>query len=338
MQTSKRRAAGKAYFNRRDGLVCLDALHPELLPAEKIDGTAHPAQILGRLGNKIKIQAWESLSPRRRKLALWIFWLLFAYAFIGFLVLPPIIRSVAVKQLSKQLDREVSIQKVKLNPFAFSVAIHGLLIKDKDGEPFVSWDEVYVNFQLSSFLGHPWVFKEISVTGPFARVQMNKDGTFNFSDLITKFAPTNAPAPPPQAPAKPVGLYIGRLLITNATAAVTDLTHRQPFKRLVGPLDFTLDHFETSPDNQNPHSFIGTTDAGEKITWNGFFYLDPLRSWGEFTLENFPLNKYTPLYQDQMPFEIRDGLAGVDVNYRLELSATNRIITVTNTSFTLRNF
>ena len=91
---------------------------------------------------------------------------MFAYGVIGFLILPPIIRSVAVKQLSQQLDREVSIQKVRLNPFAFSVAIRGLLIKDKDGEPFVSWDKVYVNFQLSSFLGHPWVFKEISVTGP----------------------------------------------------------------------------------------------------------------------------------------------------------------------------
>jgi hypothetical protein len=276
-------------------------------------------------------------------MALWIFWLLFAYAIIGFLILPPIIRAVAVKQLSKQLDREVSIQKVKLNPFAFSTAIRGLLIKDKDGEPFISWDEVYVNFQLSSFLGHPWVFKKISVTGPFARVQMNQDGTFNFSDLIAKFLPTNTPstnaAPaPPKVPAKPIGLWIGRLLITNATASVTDLTHRQPFKRLVGPLNFTLEHFETNPDNKNPHVFTGTTDAGEKISWNGFFYLDPLRSWGELTLENLPLNKYSPLYQDQVPFEIRDGFVGVDVNYRLEISATNRIIAVTNTSFTLRDF
>ena len=290
------------------------------------------------MGNKIKIRAWDSLSPRRRKLAKWIFWLLFAYGVIGFFILPPIIRSVAVKQLSQQLDREVSIRQVKLNPFAFSTAIRGLLIKDKDGEPFVSWDEVYVNFQLSSFLGHPWVFKEISVTGPFVRAQMNQDGTFNFSDLITKFTPTNAPTPPPKIPAKPIGLYIGRLLITNATASVTDLTHRQTFKRLVGPLNFTLEHFETSPDNRNPHSFTGTTDAGEKISWNGFFYLDPLRSWGEFTLENFPLSKYAALYQDQVPFEIRDGFAGVNVNYRLELSATNRVITVTNTSFTLRDF
>ena len=305
---------------------------------EGVDGTGRHAQILVCLADKIKFRVWDSLLPRRRKLALWTFWLLVAYAIIGFLILPPIIRAVAVKQLSKQLDREVSIQKVKLNPFALSTTIRGLLIKDTDGEPFVSWDEVYVNFQLSSFLGHPWVFKEISVTGPFARVQMNQDGTFNFSDLIAKFSATNAPAAPPKEPTKPVALWIGRLLITNATASVTDLTHRQPFKRLVGPLNFTLEHFETNPDNKNPHVFTGTTDAGEKISWNGFFYLDPLRSWGEMTLENLPLNKYSPLYQDRLPFEIRDGFVGVDVNYRVELSATNRVMAVTNTSFTLRDF
>jgi Domain of Unknown Function (DUF748) len=271
-------------------------------------------------------------------LALWIFWLLFAYAIIGFFILPPIIRAVAVKQLSKQLDREVSIQMVKLNPFVLSTTIRGLLIKDKNGESFVSWDEVYVNFQLSSFLGHPWVFKEISVAGPFARVQMNQDGTFNFSDLISKFSTTNAPATPPGTPAKTIGLWIDRLLITNATASMTDLTHRHPFKRLAGPWNLTLEHFKTNPDNKNRHVFTGTTDAGERISWNGFFYLDPLRSCGELTLENFPLNKYSPVYQDRLPFEIRDGFVGVDVNYRMEFSATNRVMAVTNTSFTLRDF
>ena len=64
--------------------------------------------------------------------------------------------------MSQQFDLEVSIQKVKLNPFWLSTTIRGLLIKDKDGEPFVSWDEVYVNFQLSLFLGHPWVFRKLA--------------------------------------------------------------------------------------------------------------------------------------------------------------------------------
>jgi hypothetical protein len=291
------------------------------------------------MGDKKKIPFLNSLPPRRRKLLYWVVGLLLFYTVTGFLILPLVIRSVAVKQLSKQLDREVSIQKVQLNPYAFSTAIRGLLIKDKDGEPLISWDEVYVNFQLSSFLGHPWVVKEIRIVSPFARAQMNKDGTFNFSDLITKFASTNAPAaPPPKTPAKPAALWIGRLLITNATASVTDLTHRNPFKRLVGPLTFALDHFETNPDSRNPHTFTGTTDAGEKIYWNGFFFLDPLRSWGELTLDNFSLTKYAPLYEERLPFEIRDGVIGLHVQYHLDLSVSNRVMAVTNTAFALRNF
>jgi hypothetical protein len=309
-----------------------------LNPHEGVDGAGRQTQILVHLGDKIKFRVLDSLSPRRRKLLFWVLGLLLFYTVAGFLILPAIIRAVAVKQLSKQLDREVSIQKVKLNPFALSTTIRGLLIKDQDGEPFVSWDEVYVNFQLSSILGHPWVLKEISVTGPFARVQMNQDGTFNFSDLIAKFSTTNAPAAPPKAPAKPVALRIGRLQITNATASVTDLTHRTPFKRLVGPINFMLENFRTDPENKNPHAFSGTTDAGEKIAWSGFFYLDPLRSQGELTLDNLTLTKYAPLYQDRLPFEIRDGVVGVHVEYRLKLSATNRVMAVTNTAFALRNF
>src|SRR5271166_1647149 len=127
---------------------------------------------------------WFSFSKRQRKWVIWSFALLAGYTMIGFLILPPIIRSVAVSQLSLQLDREVLIRKVKLNPFVLSATVDGLLVKDKDGQPFVSWDEVYANFQLSSFFGKAWVFKEFSTTKPFVRAVMNKDGTFNCSDII----------------------------------------------------------------------------------------------------------------------------------------------------------
>ena len=96
----------------------------------------------------MRASIWNSISRRKRKLALWALGLLLLYTVVGFLILPPVIRSVAAKQISKQLGREVSIEKVKLNPFALSCTVRGLLIKDTDGQPFVSWDEVYVNFQL----------------------------------------------------------------------------------------------------------------------------------------------------------------------------------------------
>jgi Domain of Unknown Function (DUF748) len=278
-----------------------------------------------------------ALSARQRKLVIWTLSLLAAYTVIGFLILPPIIRSVAASQLAKQLDREVSIEKVKLNPFALSVTVDGLLIKDKDGQPFVSWDEVYVNFQLSSFFGHAWVFKEVSSTKPFIRAQMNPDGTFNFSDLITKFA-TNTSSAAPTQPARPPILHVGKLQIIGATVGVADLMAHRPYKRLLGPLTMTLENFRTDPDTESPYSFFGTTDTGEQYAWKGNVSLDPLSSQGEIAVYKVALNKYAPLYQDFMKFEIRDGSIALHANYQFELSATNRILAITNTAFALRNF
>ena len=177
----------------------------------------------------MKAPVWSSISRRKRKLAIWALVLLLVYTIVGFLILPPIIRSVAVKQISKQLGREVSIEKIKLNPFAFSCAVRGLLIKDRDGQPFVFWDEVYVNLQLSSFFGHAWVIKEVSVSKPVVRVQVNKDNTFNFSDILAKFA-TNAPPAPP----KPVntatnaegGIVFLLRAMTNAVAMLLNTTNQ----------------------------------------------------------------------------------------------------------------
>lgn len=285
----------------------------------------------------MNLPIWNSFSRRKRNIILWAAGLLLFYTVAGFLILPVIVRRVAVKELSQQLDREAAIQSVKINPFALSASVQGLLIKDKDGEPFVSWDDVYVNFQLSSFFGRAWVFKEISVVKPFVRGQMNEDGTFNFSDLITKFSASTNAAPKPES-TRPLVLHIGRLHISGATAAVADFTPRTPFKRTIGPLNITLDNFRTDPDNKNPYAFAGTTDAGEQISWSGFFYLNPLHSQGELKLFNFSLNKYAPLYQDFVKFVIRDGVLALDLKYHLNLNPTNRVCSLTNSAIGLRDF
>jgi hypothetical protein len=285
----------------------------------------------------MKVPIWNSLSPRKRKTIAWAVGLVALYALIGFLVLPPIVRRVAVKQLSARLGRDVSIASVKINPFALSTSINGLLIKDKDGAPFVSWDEVYVNFQLSSFFGRAWVFKEISITKPYVSVRMNPDGTFNFTDIVTRFS-TNGPEAAPEKPSAPLVVHVGRLHIGGASAAFTDLTMSRPFSRVIGPLDVTFTDFRNDPDNKNPYSFAGRTDAGEIFSWSGYFYLDPLRSHGELSLDKILLNKYAPLYEDFVRFEVPDGSIALHANYQLDLSATNRIFALTNTAFALRDF
>ncbi len=165
------------------------------------------------------------LSPPRkknrlRKLIFWAVGLFLVYTVVGFFVLPPIIRSVAAKKLSEQLGREVTIQQVKLNPFAFSGTIRGVLIKEKNGDPFLSWDEAYGNFQVSSLFGHTWVFKELRTSQPFVHVQMNGDGTFNFSDILAKFSTNAAPKKAPSGPTKQLALRVDQIVVSGATLSV----------------------------------------------------------------------------------------------------------------------
>ena len=155
---------------------------------------------------------------------MWTVAVFLLYTVLGFFLLPPIVRVIAAKQLSKQLDRPVTIHKVRLNPYTFGATIRGLLINDKDGTPLVSWDEADMNFQLVSLFSHAWVFKEVSATNIYLRAQMNKDQTLNFSDLIDKFSKPGEST----APSKPLALEIDRLTIGRLRASITDMTPRTP--------------------------------------------------------------------------------------------------------------
>lgn len=285
----------------------------------------------------MKIPWLDSLPPRRRTLLVWGVTLIFCYTIAGFLILPPIVRVVAVKAISRQLDRPVSIEAFRINPYAMSATIRGFLVRDKDGQPLLSWDEVYANFQFWSLLTRTFVFEEIRTTQPYLRVQVNPDASLNFSDLIDKLAREAAAAPKPSKPAKPIALRIRVLRISGARLSATDLTTRPAFTKMVGPLELTLQEFATNPDNRNPYSFHGSTEEGEQFSWSGHFFLDPVRSTGDFTLENLSLARYAPLYRDLVRFEVRDGTVDVRLSYHVEHNDHTNIARLTNTSVTVKS-
>jgi hypothetical protein len=276
----------------------------------------------------------RSMPPRRRTAVLWAFGAILTYTVVGFLVLPPIVKAVAVKRLSSLLDREVVIRRVAINPYVLSGAIRGLLIRDKDGEPFVSWDEAYANFQLVSFFGKPWVFKEIRVTQPFVRVQINQDRSLNFEDLVKKLA---AVLPQLAEKKKTLFLYVSRLEISEAAASWTDLTTSTPLRRRLGPLGVTLTELHTAPNSKDPFSLAGTTDSGEKFSWAGHFVLEPLSTEGQLSLTGLSLSRYAPLYQDLVRFEIKDGTLDFASAYRLGLGPTNNVAEVSHAILSVKS-
>ena len=250
-------------------------------------------------------------------------------------VLPPVVRAVAAKQLSKHLEREVTIQTVRLNPFTLSGSVRGVLIKDKDGTPLVSWSEVYFNCQTTSLFSHAWVFKQVRVSQPFLNIRIDHNYTLNFSELISRLSPIIREQPTPGG--NPRSWHIGKLTLTGGKVSFTDLTPRVPFQRTVGALCLTVTNFQSESAHRNTFAFSGTSEGREAFSWNGFFSLDPLRSEGEVSLGGFSLTTYAPLYQDLFRFGIKDGVVSFHSAYAYERSAETNLLSVTNSTFGLRS-
>ncbi len=136
--------------------------------------------------------------PRTRKIAIWVVSIFVAIGVLLGLVTPPLIRGKVAAALSDKLHRQVSIEQIRINPYAMTLAVRGFLIRERQSEaPAVSFDELFVNLELQSLFRLAPVIKELRLTKPFIHVVRNDDRKYNFQDLIDEF--TSGP-PGPSGP------------------------------------------------------------------------------------------------------------------------------------------
>jgi uncharacterized protein involved in outer membrane biogenesis len=159
----------------------------------------------------------QFLMRHRRKILIWTAACLAIFAIVGFFVIPPILKSVLTKQLTAALHRDVSIREVRVNPFALSTTVRGFAIKEPKGpDPFVSFEELYVNLASSSLFRWGVVVKEFRLTKPFVRVVRHEDESYNFSDLLPGQPPPSTP------PAKPLRFSINNIRVIDGGADFQD--------------------------------------------------------------------------------------------------------------------
>jgi len=171
------------------------------------------------MAKKLKNFYENKLKPRWKKIlyGLIIFFVLFTI--IGFFVLPPVLKSILVKQLSQSLHREVMIKQIKINPYTLSATVRGLSVKDRESsETFVSCEEIFLNLQSLSALRLALILKEIRLTKPFIRITHYPDMSYNFSDLIEK----KEEKPPKKEKSKPLRFSLNNISIENGSIDFLD--------------------------------------------------------------------------------------------------------------------
>lgn len=150
-------------------------------------------------------------SRRARRIGIGLLIFIVLFGLLGFFAAPPLIRHIAEQQLSKQLDRPATIQRIALNPYTLNLEADGIHLGDKGGEgDFVDIAKLVVRPSWSSlFRGAP-IVNEVRLDSPRFHIVRYDAQRFNFTDLIEKFS---TPSPKPES--KPTQFSVSNIQVNN---------------------------------------------------------------------------------------------------------------------------
>jgi len=258
---------------------------------------------------------WFLFSSRLRIFLTALVLLVGLYALAGFAIVPWMARPRIVDTIKELTGRETRLDTLKLNPFTLSGTMGGFEVTDLDGEKLLSFDRAYANIQSLSFLFKGEIhLKEIDVSNPFFRFQINEDGSINIADLINQVTAMMAEdADEESEDSRP--LNVGLLRVTDGSISFTDHSRSAPFVSVIAPISFDLTSFHTGGASDAPYAFSATSESGESFSWEGFAALNPVRSKGSFKVEGFSMPKYEPFYDIILSTDVTSGIVAVSASY-----------------------
>jgi uncharacterized protein involved in outer membrane biogenesis len=118
--------------------------------------------------------------------------------------------------------RKVNIEEINVSLFKGIVA-KGLSVKEKDGQKdFLKIGRFVLSYRLLPLLKKQLVISKIEIVSPSVSIRKEKDGKYNFSDIMEK-PPQEPPKPSePKPQALPVSVIADRLFIKDARLIFVD--------------------------------------------------------------------------------------------------------------------
>ncbi len=241
-------------------------------------------------------------APRTRKIAIWVISIVVAIGILGALVAPYLLRGVLADQLTAKLHRQVSIEQIRINPFAMSVTVRGFLMKERQGSATaVSFDELYANLELQSLFRWGPVLNQIRLVKPYVNLIRNEDRTYNFTDLIDEFT-KGPPGPTPRFALNNIQVLDGKI----------DFDDRpEQTKHTISAIKIGVPFVSSIPShveiNVQPAFYALVNDAPVQIDGETKPFKDSRESTIQLDIDNLQIPKYLEYSPVELNFKVPSG-------------------------------
>ena len=262
------------------------------------------------------------------------------YSLVGFVLVPYLITSYVVPTASEQIKHPILLRDAAFNPFALSLRLNGFEVRGQNETPMLGFEELSVNLRATTLFLQKVAFDEIRLVMPFVVAKVNREGKLNLMSLVPPS--DEAPQPPAQPtgePKKMMPVQIDLLEIGQGIIEYRDDSKARPVVIDVVPFEIVLRNFSTvqAEGGEGVHAFTAEVGKGEKISWEGTIFLEPMESDGKLTLSGIKLKTLYQAVHDLFQFDIPQGTLGLSASYHFDLRGQAPQATVKNGNVSIQN-
>ncbi len=262
-------------------------------------------------GVKEWFASWRLMSWRTALVAAFIL-----YTLVGFLVVPWVAEKVIVNMAHKKLGREVTVEKIRCNPFTLSLTVEGLNLPDRPGSTLLSFDEMYANLQASSLFRWAFTLKEVRIENPYVALRQFEDGGINVLEVKEVLGTTMDLSD--EAFGLPRAL-LREIYINDAHFDIEDRAREEPLLWPGGPAQLVLSEISTIPDRLGTNDIAIGLWAGGTIRITGGVVVEPFGLEGALSIDKIIAADLWPAIGHKFEFGVQGGEIATDLRYRIWL-------------------
>lgn len=242
---------------------------------------------------------------RWKKVCIWCAGFIVLLILFGFFGAPPILKSVLVKKLSQELNRDVSISKISVNPLLLRVKLRRFIIREKETKTiFFSLERFEAGAGISILKGSI-ALRNLYLYKPYVNIIRHENGSYNFSDIVQKTEPKGPEKPKTKTPT----FSVRGISIEGGSADFFD----GPLKKqhAIRELNLTIPYISNArkeiDKNVQPQLSLIVNDAPYKIYGKTKPFADTRETSFDMNIDNISIPFYIPYIPVQLPVNVISG-------------------------------
>lgn len=278
------------------------------------------------------------LSRHRKRLIITLAAIYSIYLVSLGLVLPAVVKHMAPKELGELLNREVSVETFRINPFTLAVTVEDFVIASHKETPLFEFERFHANFELSSLWRKSLHFKVIELIGPQGAIEQLSKGKLDIDDLLALADSEDEPEEISEEEIAIPAFSVDTLTIQKAGFQITDHSRQGSPRLHITPVSFDIEHLSTVPTEEggNRYEFHATGPSGGSLTWLGQLTFAPLTVEGTLALDQLALSPFADFFNEFVAAELATGELSLSNHYRFSYDEEVRL-TLTDGNLSLSN-